>query len=85
MVSEKAKNSSQRRFALRPESERSTALRRAEGSGGGCGGGGLLVRPEMPFVPRESDSGGLECHHPCLLPREIEGKMAGGLHRLAVG
>lgn len=33
--------------------------------------GGLLVRPQMPFVPRESDSGGLECHHPCLLPREI--------------
>lgn len=39
--------------------------------GRGKRGGGLSGAAQMPFGPRESDSGGLECHHPCLLPREI--------------
>lgn len=35
------------------------------------GSRGKPGRPEMPLVPRESDLGGLECHRPCLLPREV--------------
>lgn len=45
---------------------RSTALRTAGGSGEGCWCG-----PRCHSCRVSLTRGGLECHHPCLLPREI--------------